>query len=213
MIDPRIVSVRGTNEPLRGGMTEKVILGHPRTDVLRLTYPAAIFPIGLETLPQSVLAGRKELHRIDNDGPWIGVGYSLGAYLLGHAYAADGLRNCRGIVLIADPLRHRGQCANPGVPGDRWGIAGERWIPGNVKSFAIPDDPITSLPGSNPTRYLSDVITGRRQPFGGLWPIGAGGSALWRYLGSGRHTAYGTDHLPDGRTYLTAARDAVKAML
>ncbi|MCP2163153.1 hypothetical protein, partial [Williamsia serinedens] len=91
---------------------------------------------------------------------------------------------------------------------------GERWVPGNVRSFAIPDDPITALPGSNPMRYISDVVTGRRQPFGGLWPVGAGGSALWRYLGSGRHVAYNRES-PAGetRTYLELARVSVQEML
>ncbi len=193
-------------------MTESVITGHPRTDVVRVSYPAEIRPWGWRTLPQSVAAGRAHLREVDQWGPWIGVGYSLGAYLLGHAVAADRLENCKGVVLIADPLRHRGQCSNPGVPGTRWGIAGERWVPGRVASFAIPDDPITACPGDNAGRLVANALTGRRQL---LQPGMANPVAFAQWLAKypGRHVAYGHDRLPDGRTYLDAARDAVEVLL
>lgn len=207
----RIIAVRGTQEPLKGGMTEPVVadLG---VDVVRLAYPAEIRPWGWKTLPESVVAGREDLRKADTLGPWVGVGYSLGAYLLGHAVAADHLTNCRGVVLIADPLRHRNQCSNPGVPRNRFGIAGERWVPGNVTTLAIPDDPITACPNDNAGRLVANVLTGRMQP---LFPqmMNPIYFAQWLSKYPSRHVAYGSARLPDGRTFLEAARDAVEALL
>lgn len=180
--------------------------------VVRLDYPAEIRPMGWRTLPESVATGRGMLRREDAKGePWVGVGYSLGAYLLGHAVAADNLKHCRGVVLIADPLRHRDQCSNP-MPRNRFGIAGERWVPGNVTTLAIPDDPITACPNDNAGRLVANVLTGRMQP---LFPQMMDPLYFARWLAKypARHVAYGSERLPDGRTYLDAARDAVEVLL
>lgn len=193
-------------------MTDPVVTGLGVT-VVRLDYPAQIAPVGWRSLPDSVASGRGALRREDaKGGPWIGVGYSLGAYLLGHAVAADKLRNCKGVVLIADPLRHRDQCSNPGVLRSRWGIAGERWVPGRLTTLAIPDDPITACPNDNAGRLVANVLTGRMQP---LFPqmMNPIYFAQWLSKYPSRHVAYGSERLPDGRTFLDAARDAVEAML
>ncbi|WP_328856931.1 hypothetical protein OG579_17185 [Williamsia herbipolensis] len=215
MTRPRLILFRGTGEPLHGGMLGPLTHGLPAgVDVVEAAYRAEIPPLGTQPLPASVAQGRRMAVDLDRHGPWVGAGYSLGAYLLGHAVAADHLQNCLGVVLLADPLRDRRQVSNNGVGRDRWGIAGERWVPGRVRSYAIPDDPITALSRSNPMRFVSDLVTGRRQPFGGLWPAGAGASAVWRYAATGRHTAYGVERMPgDHRTYVEAARDDVLAML
>lgn len=206
----RVVRVRGTGE----SMGSRQMLGLIDGD--DLGYRAEIAPIGTQSYAASVASARRVLREVDGQGePWVGVGYSLGAAALGDFVMFDRPRHCLGIVLLADPLRARGQCANP-VPADRWGVAGERRISGvPVHSFAIPDDPITSCPGDNGMRLFANAVTGRQQPVQPrmLWDAGYTLAWFFRYLKQdSRHIVYGSEKLADGRTYVEAARDAVKEL-
>ncbi|WP_207842617.1 hypothetical protein [Williamsia soli] len=185
-------------------------------DAVDLDYPAQIRPIGTLTLIESVLRGRAALRAIDALGkPWTLSGFSLGAYLAGEYVVLDKPKNLKGVVLLADPLRHRNQIAHVGVARNRFGVGGERFISGvPVQSFAIPDDPITSCPADNGLRLISNGVTGRQQPY----PAAAFNLIYtldWakKYLIEGRHTAYGVEKMPgDQRTYVQAARDALMGM-
>lgn len=206
----RVIKVRGTGEAVTGGM-----LGSIEGD--QLPYRAEIAPIGSQSYSASVAQCRAALRAVDAQGePWVGTAYSLGAAALGDYVMYDHPQHCLGIVLLADPLRARGQCANP-VPKDRWGVAGERPIAGvPVHSFAIPDDPITACPGDNGMRLFANAVTGRQQPVQPrmLWDAGYTIAWLWKYLraGDSRHIVYGSERLADGRTYVEAARDAVREL-
>lgn len=206
----RVIKVRGTGEALIGGMLGPI-------DGEALPYRAEIAPIGTQSYSASVAQCRAALRAVDAQGePWVGTAYSLGAAALGDYVMIDRPKHCLGIVLLADPLRSRNQCANP-VPKDRWGVAGERPISGvPVRSFAIPDDPITACPGDNGMRLFANAVTGRQQPVQPrmLWDAGYTIAWAWKYLrqGDSRHIVYGSEKLADGRTYVEAARDAVKEL-
>lgn len=210
----RILTVRGAGEdPGPNQMLGPVVRGMDSTS---LQYPAQIRPIGTLSLAQSEQLGFAALRSYDAlGGPWVGVGFSLGAYILGNFVMQEKPKNCKGIVLVADPLRARNQVSNGGVPANRFGLAGERLISGvPVKSFAIPDDPITSCPADNGLRTISDRVTGRRQPVpAGWWNAGATIDWALKYLVGGRHVAYGEKMPGSSKSYLTAAREAVEAML
>ena len=212
----RIVTVRGAGEQ-RGGanMLSGVVRG--LADVVELDYPAEIAPIGTRSLAQSEVIGRAALRAIDALGqPWVAPAFSLGALTLGNFVVLDKPRNLRGVVLLADPLRHRNQVAHGGVVRTNFGLGGERFISGvEVHSFAIPDDPITSCPGDNGLRTIADLITGRRQPTPARWWDAWGTiEQAKKYLVGGRHTAYASERMPgDSRTYVQAARDALVGML
>ena len=199
----RVVKLRGTGETVGRNMLSLI----PGEDV---PYRAEIAPVGTQPYRASIADAVARVRLIDSEGaPFVLVGYSLGAAAAGDA-AAGGLKYCRGVVLLADPLRVRGVCANGGVPQSRHGIAGERPVPGRVWSFSIPDDPISACPGDNGMRLIADRVTGRRQPPPVQW-WNAGYTLDWinRYLGT-RHTAYGIEPMPgDRRTYVQAARDVV----
>lgn len=207
----RVIKVRGTGEALIGGMLGPI-------DGEALPYRAEIAPLGTQSYSASVAQCRAALRAVDAQGEsWVGTAYSLGAAALGDYVMLDRPKHCLGIVLLADPLRARGQHANP-VPRDRWGVAGERPISGvPLRSFAIPDDPITSCPGDNGMRLFANAVTGRQQPVQPrmLWDAGYTIAWLWKYLraGDSRHIVYGSEKLADGRTYVEAARDAVKELV
>lgn len=206
----RVIKVRGTGEAISGGMLGPI-------DGEALPYRAEIAPLGTQSYSASVAQCRAALRAVDAQGEsWVGTAYSLGAAALGDFVMLDRPKHCLGIVLLADPLRARGQCANP-VPKDRWGVAGERRISGvPVHSFAIPDDPITACPGDNGMRLFANVVTGRQQPVQPrmLWDTGYTITWLWKYLraGDSRHIVYGSEKLSDGRTYVEAASDAVREL-
>ena len=206
----RVIKVRGTGEAMSGGMLGPI-------DGEALPYRAEIAPIGSQSYSASVAQCRAALRAVDAQGePWVGTAYSLGAAALGDYVMLDRPKHCLGIVLLADPLRARGQCANP-VPKDRWGVAGERPISGvPVRSFAIPDDPITACPGDNGMRLFANAVTGRQQPVQPrmLWDAGYTLAWFFRYLKQdSRHIVYGTERMPgDSRTYVEAARDAVNEL-
>lgn len=206
----RVIKVRGTGEAMSGGMLGPI-------DGEALPYRAEIAPLGTQSYSASVAQCRAALCAVDAQGEsWVGTAYSLGAAALGDFVMLDRPKHCLGIVLLADPLRARGQCSNP-VPRDRWGVAGERPISGvPVCSFAIPDDPITACPGDNGMRLFANAVTGRQQPVQPrmLWDAGYTIAWLWKYLraGDSRHIVYGSERLADGRTYVEAARDAVREL-
>ncbi|WP_157226759.1 hypothetical protein [Gordonia soli] len=172
--------------------------------------------MGTRTYAESITDIRKRLGVIDARGEdYILIGYSLGAAGVGDFLEYDRPRHCRGIILIADPKRHRAQCSNPGVPANRWGVAGERKIT-RVPwwSYSIPDDPISALPGDNGNRVTASKVTGLPQPTPARWwDAGYTLDWLWRYTVGGRHTAYGRERVAGSTiTYLQAAtRAAVEA--
>ena len=180
-----------------------------------IAYRAEIRPIGTLTIGESEAHGRAALRSLDAEGePWVGVAFSLGAYILGNHVMLDRPKNCKGVVLLADPLRHRSQCSNAGVSRGSWGLAGERWISGvPLHTFAIPDDPITACPGDNGLRQISDLITKRNQGIPGRWWDAWGTiEQAKKYLVDGRHVAY-TGRMPGStKTYIQAASEAVRAI-
>jgi hypothetical protein len=152
---------------------------------------------------------------VDQDGaPYILVGYSLGAAAAGDFVQYDRPKHCRGVVLIADPKRHRRQVANKGVNPNNWGIAGERFIDAvQCYSLSIPDDPISALPGNNGMRMIADRVTGLRQPLPSQW-WNAGYTLDWlhRYLVVGtRRTGWNvwpvTVAAPTSNTHTALWRD------
>ncbi|GAB2646392.1 hypothetical protein GCM10027169_13260 [Gordonia jinhuaensis] len=206
----RVIKVRGTGEPMVGNMLTPI----PGEE---LDYRAEIAPIGSRSYAESVRDIRAHLRGIDAAGqPWIGVAYSLGAAGLGDYAAFDRPEHCAGVVLVADPRRHRSQCANGGVSLANWGIAGERRIASvPVWSFAVPDDPITACPGDNGARTIANTVTGLTQPVPGRWwDAGYTLAWAWKYFQqNSRHCVYGIEKMPgDHRTYVQAAADAVRGV-
>lgn len=207
----RVYKLRGTGESLDRNMLSSL----PGEDV---PYIAEIRPIGLRSYAESVSDARRRLSVIDGAGePYILVGYSLGAAAAGDFVQYDRPRNCRGIVLLADPKRAAGQCANKGVSPNSWGIAGQRRIDHvQCYSFTIPDDPISALPGSNGLRSIASRVTGLQQPTPSQW-WNAGATVEWlsKYLVGGRHTAYGAERMAGngGRTYIEHARATLEGLL
>lgn len=211
----RVLTVRGAGESIGPNqMLGGVVRGLEST---ALDYPAEVRPIGVRTLQESVNLGRAALRSFDAlGGPWVGVGYSLGAYALTEYVLLDRPKNCKGLVLLGNPLRPRGKCANAGVPGDRFGLAGEVPVAGvTVHDFSVPDDPISACPKDNGLRLISNAVTGRRQLDPARW-WDAWGTIEWtkKYLVGGRHTAYATERTPGSQlTYTQAARVALERML
>lgn len=207
----RVVKLRGTGESLGGPGMLSPIEGDD------LAYTAEIRPIGLRSYAESVSDARRQLAVVDGDGaPYILVGYSLGAAAAGDFVQYDRPKHCRGVVLVADPKRHRRQCANKGVNPNNWGIAGERFIDAvQCYSLSIPDDPISALPGNNGLRMIADRVTGLRQPLPSQW-WNAGYTLDWlhRYLVGGRHTSYGVERMAGngGRTYIEHAHSIVEGL-
>lgn len=211
----RIGVMRGAGEDLENNMCTGVVRGFD--DVTNILYPAEIRPIGVRSLQESVTIGRAALRSFDAlGGPWVFVGFSLGAYTLSEYLMLNHPTNCKGGVLLGNPLRPRGKCANAGVPGDRFGLAGEVPLAGvTVHDFSVPDDPISACPKDNGLRVVAPRVTGRRQPVpAGWWNAGATVEWLLKYVGpSSRHVAYGERMPNDSRTYIAAARDALRGML
>ena len=211
----RIVTARGAGEStgptqMLGGVVRGL-------DSTPLDYPAEIRPIGIRTLGESVVIGRAALRAIDALGqPWVAAGYSLGAYTLTEYAMLDRPQFLKGLVLLGNPLRPRGKCANVGVPGNRFGLAGEVPVAGvPVHDFSVPDDPISACPSDNGLRTIAPQVTGRRQPIPAQW-WNAGYTIEWllKYVGPGsRHIAYNERMPGDTRTYVQAAGDALRGML
>lgn len=212
-----IVRVRGAGEPVGPNQMLAGVTRDLPGDIVDLDYRPEIRPIGTLRLPESVALGRAALRAIDALGiPWVAPAFSLGALTLGDYVMLDSPKNLRGVVLLADPLRHRNQCAHGGVPRTQFGIAGERLVSRvEVHSFAIPDDPITACPADNGIRIIANGVTGRQQPTPARWWDAFGTiDQIRKYLVDGRHVAYGSERMPgDSRTYVQAARDALRGML
>ena len=208
----RVITVRGAGESIGPNqMLGGVVRGMP--DVTALDYPAEIRPIGLRSLGESVVLGRAALRSFDAlGGPWIGVGFSLGAYTLTEFARLDKPRSCQGLVLLGNPLRPRGQVAHGGVPASRFGLAGEVPVVGiPTFNFAVPDDPITSCPSDNGLRTIADPVTGRpRQRAALAWNVLYTLDWAKKYLIDGRHVAYGAERIPGSQqTYIQAAAEKV----
>ena len=207
--------MRGAGEDLANNMCSPVVRGFDQ--VTQIGYPAEVRPIGVRTLQESVNLGRAALRSFDAlGGPWVGVGYSLGAYALTEYVLLDRPKNCKGLVLLGNPLRPRGKCANAGVPGDRFGLAGEVPVAGvTVHDFSVPDDPISACPRDNGLRVIAPYVTGRRQPTpAGWWNAGATIEWLLKYMGpTSRHMAYNERMPGSQQTYTQAARAALEGML
>ena len=211
----RVLTVRGAGESIGPNqMLGGVVRGLEST---ALDYPAEVRPIGVRTLQESVNLGRAALRSFDAlGGPWVFAGFSLGAYTLVEYLMLDHPKNCKGGVLLGNPLRPRGKCANAGVPGDRFGLAGEVPVAGvTVHDFSVPDDPISACPKDNGLRVIAPYVTGRRQPTpAGWWNAGATIEWLLKYVGpTSRHVAY-NERMPGSQlTYTQAARAALEGML
>ena len=211
-----IVTVRGTGEPTAGNMCSGVVRGFE--NVIELVYRPEIRPIGMLTYAESTAGCRAALRRIDAQGEdYIIVAFSLGAAAAGDFVMIDRPKHCKGIILLADPLRDRKQCATKGVPVNSYGVAGERLITGiPVFSFAIPDDPITSCPSDNGMRTVANAVTGRNQPMNPrcYWDAIYTFTWLWKYAAAGRHAAYGAERMPgDARTYIQAAAESLRSLV
>ena len=211
----KIVAARGAGEAYRNNMVMGALGG--LKNVVELQYPAEVRPIGQRTLAESVVLARRAFNDIDAKGEsWVGIAYSLGAYALTEYVLLDRPKNCKGLVLLGNPLRPRGKCANAGVPGDRFGLAGEVPVAGvTVHDFSVPDDPISACPKDNGLRVIAPYVTGRRQPTpAGWWNAGATIEWLLKYVGpTSRHVAYG-ERMPGSQlTYTQAARVALERML
>ncbi|MFD0928140.1 hypothetical protein [Williamsia deligens] len=174
-----------------------------------LQYRAEIAPIGTLTYQQSVDAGVDAVAEYDAaGGPYVMITYSLGCCVGIEAIIRGRAPRCIGVVAVANPLR----CGGVGRP--TWGIAGQVQVPVPIVNLWIPDDPITSLPGTDGSRALAVAITGRDQPRSlGWWNAAAIVASMWRYLVAGRHTAYAHERMADGRTYIERARDEADRMV
>lgn len=192
-----VFKLRGTGEMLGTGML-KSIKG------INVAYRAEIAPIGSLSFQQSLDDGVAMMHSnsaLVGDGPYFAVGYSLGCCVITEFLRRNPKSPCRGAVLIANPF-------------GRKGIAGWRPIPTNfrVAEFAIPDDPIASLPQSDGLRAFASAITGIPQTPQLAWlNPGPTIASAWRYTVGGRHTAYGVEKFAGQSTYVDAAREQLRA--
>jgi len=222
----KIIVVRGTGESYVHNMIMDALVGV--SNVVELDYPAQIRPIGMLTLQQSETAGRRALAAQDQVGePWFGIGYSLGAMTLGDFVQLDDPQHCVGIAQLADPLRSYDQVSNAGVDPRSWGCAGQRKIATVAcHSFAIPDDPIASCPGTSGFRNIADMVTGLSQPTPEtIMGVADTMTEIERYLVGNpnldlgdsfhlsRHCAYGVENMPGAAvTYTQAVRALVDAL-
>jgi hypothetical protein len=211
----RVAVMRGAGEDLTNNMCSGVVRGVP--DVTNINSPAEVRPIGMRSLGESVSLGRAALRSFDAlGGPWVGVGFSLGAYTLTEFARLDKPQSCQGLVLLGNPLRPRGQVTHGGVPANRFGLAGEVPVVGiPTFNFAVPDDPITSCPVDNGLRSISDLVTGRPQPRPLLaWNLLYTIDWAKKYLVGGRHVAYASERVPGANhTYVQAAAEKVWSLL
>lgn len=138
--------------------------------------------------------------------PWMGLGYSLGAVLMGDHVGTLNLSMCKGVGLIADGRRHRMQYYGPRRPAG-WGIAGERLV-GNGKypvwSMTEPNDSISELPGDNGLRNLAPFLGFPKQPQPAR-EIDAFYSMQWLgyYFPGNRHTNYAVEKVPGSQQTYT----------
>ena len=243
--DIALRTLRGTGEPFQSmsgvygaqpedndfNMTDDIVRAARELGVghYPVNYYASIAPAGgLKRFDESYYNGWNAAARADAEGiPTIWVGYSLGALILGDLAAAGELNNCIGMVLLADPTRHRSQVGNAGVPKNNFGCVGERKIPEHIplSSKVAPDDPIGSLPDENGFRLLAQAVTGIPQSWNlGYVNLGAMLDAVAKYLGTpgfgpqrpkaSRHVIYNTENEPGlNMTYTKAAGVFVQGII
>lgn len=243
-------SLRGTGEPFQGyngpygaqprkgaGINEPNMMDDITIALRNLAvghypvpYYASIAPAGgTKMFHESYHDGWRRATLADASGkPTIWVGYSLGALILGDLMAAGELANCIGMILLADPLRAPGECANEGVDRKFYGCAGQRKISSTrpVYQLSAPDDPISALPRGNGFRLFAQAVTGMPQPLDpGYFNVPEIVGAAKRYLGTpplaagmkakaSRHVIYATEKAPgDSRTYTKIGADLAVDMV
>lgn len=133
------------------GMLQGVTRQLPGVEVITLPYGSygpVPLPFGVDheaSLLRLMRDGRAELDK----GPAILLGYSQGAEAAGNV-AAGGHPNLVGVGLVADPMQ-----PDPGT--GRWGIRGQRRIPGVKVSWAYEaKDVICQCPKDSPLRTFAD---------------------------------------------------------
>ncbi|WGH20803.1 lysin B [Gordonia phage Commandaria] len=219
-------TLRGTGEPLEGGMLGDIVEACERMGVRHrpVQYHASIAPVG----------GTKMFHESYHDGwhrgavadaegiPSVWAAYSLGALIAGDLAAAGQLSNCIGLILLSDPNRHSKQIApecrvNPAY----YGCVDRRFIRAGypVWQISVADDPISACSPTNGFRMLAAAVAGRPQPpfHPGFLNIGETLSAVRRYLGTppvgntparpSRHVVYSTERMP-GAQHITYTKFA-----
>ena len=229
----RIILVRGTGEP-QGRPSMLTATAHSLASlsggkVVDLPYRAEYGPVPNplgQAYERSVAEGLGMLDHLAEAGPFILLGYSLGARIAGD-FAAGGHRNLIAAGLVADPMDYGTDKA--------FGIGGRRKIgKSNVFRVAHPRDIICRCPANSPIRTVADATAhlsfatpdewardlidllarDRWQRVAVDW---RNPTSAWRlysqaidgvvdYLprpaGRGFHERYGTDGAGDGRTYL-----------
>lgn len=198
---------RGTGNPMGNNMCTFVAarLDKKIFYVKESPFAASIAPVGGRlTMQQSIdqfaeMADAEMRARV----PWMGIGYSLGAMAMGNFVGTHALSMCKGIGLIADPLRHRDQIYGPRKPGTlavpQYGIAGERKVgrPTGypVWSMSELNDPISECPEDNGMRMFSSMMgSAKAKPRRVAdWAY----TAQWvGYYAGNRHTNYGVEKVP-----------------
>ena len=227
----KTIIVRGTGETLnRASMLAGIGQALAGSDeFIDLPYRAEYGPVPAPFGPSyldSVFEGLGLLRRFADAGPFLLLGYSLGARIAGD-FAAEGHRNLVATGLVADP-------SDPGV-GGRFGVSGARpiWQP-NIFRESDPADMICRCPKDSPIRTIADqtsrmsfatpqawaddmtqrLIKGRWQKVVIPWqnPVATWGryadaiDDVHGYLpppvGRGDHTSYARRLAPSGKTYL-----------
>lgn len=150
------VLVGGTGDPNSAHVPFK-----PAGEVVRVQYPASIWPAGPVSADESVRIGEVRTAAAVADirarcpGADIQIGaYSLGAWAAGNYCDRDGSVNC---TLIADPRKVGGVNAYlPDLPGMTF--QGERAPKGNVRQVCGEYDIICSAPANDPIKLVASFI-------------------------------------------------------
>lgn len=183
-------------------------------DVVEVQSIAEVRPAGWHTLQESMQSVYDWMDKFKEKGkPWMGAGYSLGAFSMGNYVGEKRLSLCKGIGLLADPARHVSQIHGSRKPNG-WGIAYQRKVGFQggypVWSLSAPKDPMSELPGDNGMRNLVPFF---ELPVPNPLPSRAWDMAYtfeWiaYYAFTGRHTCYATEKFPgSNRTYCETLAD------
>lgn len=153
----QIITVRGTGEPL--GLPPSTMLAATArklavvfgADLVDVPYAAQYGPVPTPTgqsYERSVAEALGLLDFYANQGPFVLLGYSMGARIAGD-FAKGGHRNLVATGLVADPL-------DPGTP-TAFGVGGRRRVDQpNTYWAAHPRDMICRCPTDSPIRTLAD---------------------------------------------------------
>lgn len=208
---------RGNTEPFGGrSMLGNVVmlLDKKIFDVIEVNYDAYV-QTGYAR-PKGSFMEWMNRNKVTNK-PWMGMGYSLGAVLMGDYVGQLSLSMCKGIGLLADGCRHRDQWFGNRRPAG-WGVAGERYVGRGqypVWTLSEPNDPISELPGDNGLRNLAPFLGFPKQ--NGPAPARAWDMAYsWQWFGyyfpGNRHVNYAAEKMPgSNRTYTQSLADAMNA--